>query len=65
MSSCTTCAKVGPNLFVHNENSACIMSGVSDVICTLRSAHMQATWPPYVYVVCQELLMDVPLEQAK
>ena len=26
---------------------------------------MQASRPPYVYVVCQELLMDMPFVQAK
>ena len=26
---------------------------------------MQASQPPYVYMVCQELLMDVPFAQAK
>ena len=31
----------------------------------LRSVRMQASWPPYVYVVCQELLMDMPFAQAK
>ena len=37
----------------------------SDVMCALRSAHMQASWPPYVYMVHQELLIDVPFVQAK
>ena len=26
---------------------------------------MQASRPPYLYVVCQELLMDVPITQAE
>ena len=30
-----------------------------------RSAHTQASQPPYVYVVCQELLMDMMFVQAK
>ena len=30
-----------------------------------RGAHTQASRPPYVYVVCQELLMDGPFAQAK
>ena len=30
-----------------------------------RSVRMQASWPPYVYVVHQELLMDVPFVQAE
>ena len=34
-------------------------------MCTLRSVHTQASWPPYVYVACQELLMDMPFAQAK
>ena len=32
---------------------------------TLHGTCMQASWPPYVYVVCQELLMDMPLAQAE
>ena len=31
----------------------------------LCSTHMQASWPPYVYVVRQELLMDMPFAQAE
>ena len=31
----------------------------------LRSMRTQASWPPYVYMVCQELLMDVPFAQAE
>ena len=31
---------------------------------TLCGAQMQASRPPYVYVACQELLMDVPFTQA-
>ena len=27
--------------------------------------HMQASLPPYVYVVCQKLLMDMPFMQAE
>ena len=30
-----------------------------------RGTFMQASQPPYVYVVCQELLMDVPFMQAE
>ena len=37
----------------------------NDVMHTSRSTRMQASWPPYVYVVCQELLMDIPFTQAK
>ena len=36
-----------------------------DVMCTLCSARMQASWLPYVYVACQELLMEVLFMQAK
>ena len=32
---------------------------------TSRSVHMQASQPPYVYVACQELLMDMLFMQAK
>ena len=45
---------VGPNLFVHNENSAYIMP----------HAHRQASCP-YENVVCQKLLMDTPFVLAK
>ena len=31
----------------------------------LHGARTQASWPPYVYVVRQELLMDVPFAQAE
>ena len=37
----------------------------SDVMCALRSAHMQVSQLPYVYVVRQDLLMDVPFTQAE
>ena len=30
-----------------------------------RGTCTQASWPPYVYVVHQELLMDMPFTQAK
>ena len=45
---------VGPNLFVHNENSAYVMP----------HAHRQASCP-YENVVCQKLLMDTPFMLAK
>ena len=32
---------------------------------TLRSVRTQASWPPYVYVARQHLLMDVPFVQAE
>ena len=37
----------------------------SDIMRTLCSVHTQASQPPYVYVACQQLLMDVPFTQAK
>ena len=53
---------VGPNLFARNVNIAYVMPRVMHA---LRSMRTQASHPPYVYVVCQELLMDVPFVQAK
>ena len=37
----------------------------SDVMCASCGMHMQASQPPYVYVACQKLFMDVPFVQAK
>ena len=37
----------------------------SDIMHILHGMHTQASWPPYVYVACQELLMDVPFAQAE
>ena len=37
----------------------------NDVMRTSCSVRTQASQPPYVYVACQELLMDVPFAQAK
>ena len=34
-------------------------------MCALCGVHMQASWLPYVYVACQELLMDMPFMQAE
>ena len=59
---------VGPNSFACNENSAYIMPCVtacSDIMRASHGARTQASWPPYVYVVHQELLVDVPFVQAK
>ena len=60
---------VGPNLFACNENIAYIMPcGTAHAVMScahLRGAHTQASRPPYVYVVHQELLMDVPFMQAE
>ena len=36
-----------------------------DIMCTWRGACMQASRPPYVYVACQELLVDTPFAQAE
>ena len=58
---------VGPNLFVRNENITHVMrcgTRCNDVMHSSHGAHMQASQPPYVYMVCQELLMDVPFAQA-
>ena len=37
----------------------------SDVMRTLCGARTQASWPPYVYMVRRELLMDVPFAQSE
>ena len=37
----------------------------NDVMCASHGMHTQASWPPYVYVAHQELLMDVLFVQAK
>ena len=60
---------VGPNLFVHNENSAYVMPCVTAcavMSCTHHMAHAcrQAGWP-YANVACQKLLMDMPFASAK
>ena len=34
-------------------------------MCASHGMRMQASWPPYVYVACQKLLMDVPFVQDK
>ena len=34
-------------------------------MCTLHGMRTQASWPPYVYVACQKLLMDVLFMQAQ
>ena len=34
-------------------------------MCTLQGARTQASQTPYVYMACQELLMDVPFTQAE
>ena len=60
---------VGPNLFVHNENSAYVMPHVTAHAVTscahcMAHAHRQAGFP-YVYVACQKLLMDMLFAPAK
>ena len=59
---------VGSNLFSHNENIAYVMPhGIAHAVmsCAHRVAHSQASWPPYVYVACRELLMDMQFMQAE
>ena len=55
---------MGPNLFVHNENSAYIMPCVTAHAVTSCMHWMRHTCRqagcPYVYMVCQKLLMDMP-----
>ena len=60
---------VGPNLFVQNENQDYVMPCVT--ACAVMScahhaahAHRQAGHP-YVNVVCQKLLMDMPFMPAE
>ena len=36
-----------------------------DIIHALCDACMQASWQPYIYMACQELLMDVPFTHAE
>ena len=55
---------VGPNLFVHNENAMWYHT-CDDIMHASQGMHTQASQPPYVYVACQELLMDVPFAQAE
>ena len=53
---------MGPNLFMRNENSAYVCS---DIMRASRGVHTQASQPPYVYMACQEILMDMPFVQAE
>ena len=60
---------MGPNLFVHNENSAYVMPHVTAhavMSCAhpMVHAHRQASCP-YEIVAHQKLLMDMPLMPAK
>ena len=70
MSSQQHVQNMGPNLFAHNENSAYIMPrvtarGVMSCVHRAACACTQASQPPYVFVVCQELLMDMLFTQAE
>ena len=60
---------MGPNLFMRNENSAYVMSRVTARAVTscmhcMVHAYRQASHP-YVYMVHQKLLMDMPFMPAK
>ena len=51
---------MGPNLFICNENGAYVMPRVTTcavMSCAHHAAH--ARQPPYVYMACQKLLMDI------
>ena len=57
-------------LFIHAQREHCLRHAMwycmcSDVIRALHGVCMPASWPPYVYVARQELLMDMPFAQAK
>ena len=60
---------VGPNLFAHNENSAYVMPHVTACAmtsCVHRTAHAcRQAGHPYVNMVHQKLLMDMPFAPAK
>ena len=59
---------VGPNLFACNENIVHVMPhGTTHAMmsCAHCTVCTQASQPPYVYMVCQELLMDMPFAQAE
>ena len=60
---------VGPILFMRNENIAHVMPRViASAVTSLRASHssrMPAHQPPKLYVVHQDLLMDMPFAQAE
>ena len=59
---------VESNLFTCNENIAHIMPrGTTHAMtsCMHCIVHTQASQPPYVYVACQELLINMPFMQTK
>ena len=37
----------------------------SDIMHTLHGACTQGSWPPYIYMACQKLIMDILFEQAE
>ena len=57
---------MGSNLFAHNENIAYIMPhGTACAVMSCVHCVARAHTAPYVYVACQELLMDMPFAQAE
>ena len=59
---------VGPNLFVHNENSAYIMPHATTCAvtsCTHIAQCAHADKPAALLIYIQELLMDMPFMQAE
>ena len=56
---------MGPNLFTCNENIAYVMPHVTAHVVMSCMHRAVPSRPPYVYVACQELLMDVPFTQAE
>ena len=47
---------------LHHATWYCMCSDIMHASCGM---HMQASQPPYVYMACQELLMDMQFIQAK
>ena len=62
-------SNVGPNLFVHNENSVYVMPHVTTHVVMPYTHHAvhacRQAAHPYEYVACQKLLMDMPFVPAK
>ena len=60
---------VGPNLFMHNENSAYVIPHVTACAVMSYTHHMahacRQARCPYENVACQKLLMDMPFTPAK
>ena len=64
---CNTCETWGL-IYSHAMRTlptSCHVVPCNDVMHASHGTHTQASWPPYVYMACQELLMDVPFAQAK